>query len=86
MSPSVVGSVERIAEPGSVRRRPPGDFTVVTRIDSVAAVVPLVVPAIPRLGYHQAESVVQDIGRVDPEPSAPSGVANAERVIGNVTV
>src|SRR5688572_12291574 len=69
-----------------VRRRRRGDLAVVTGIDPVAAVVPLVVPAVRRLGYDQPDSVVQEIRRVHPEPRAPSGMANAERMIGNVSV
>jgi hypothetical protein len=48
--------------------------------------MPVVLPAVPYLGNDQAESVVQDIRCVDPEPCAPSGIANAESVISNVTV
>jgi hypothetical protein len=48
--------------------------------------MPLVVPAVSRLGNDEPESVVQDTRCVDPEPCAPPGITNAEWVIGNVTV
>ena len=86
MSLEVVGLIEPIVEPVSIRRRRPGDFAVIAGIDSATAVMPLVVPAVPRLGYDQPESVVQDIRSVGPKPGAPSGIANAKRVIGDVSV
>lgn len=85
MSPDVVGSTDPISMPRSLRRRPPCDFAVVARIQPDAPVVPLVIPAVPRLGYDQPDSV-QDIRRVGPQPRAPSGIANAERLIGNIRV
>jgi hypothetical protein len=86
MSPEVVGLIEPIVEPLSIRRRRPGGFAVIAGIESVTAVMPLVVPAVPGLGHDQPESVVQDIRGVGPKPCAPSGIANAKRVIGNVSV
>ena len=78
--------IDPIVEPGGIRRRRPGGFAVVAGINAVAAVMPFVVPAVPGLGYDQPESVVKDIRCVGPKPRAPSGVANAKRVIGNVSV
>ena len=86
MSPEVVGSIEPIVEPVSIRRRRPGDFTVITGIDSASGVMPLVVPAVPGLGHDQSESVVQDIRGAGPKPCAPSGISNTKRVIGNVSI
>jgi len=82
MSLDVGGSIR----PRSVGRRRPGDFAVVAAIDSVAAVVPSVIPAVSGLGYDEAQSVVQEIRRVNSQPSAPSGIAEAQRVVGNVTL
>jgi hypothetical protein len=86
VSPDVVYSIEAIAEPGSIRRRRPGDLAVVAGVNPIAFVVPLVVPAVSGLRHDQPESVVQEIRSVDPEPSTPSGIANAEWAICGVTI
>jgi hypothetical protein len=86
MSPGVVYSMETIAEPRSIRRRRPGDLAVVAGVDPIAPVMPVMVPAVSGLRHDESESVVQEIRSVDPEPSTPSGIANAEWEIGAVTL
>src|SRR5881397_3728202 len=86
MSPDVVRYIGGIAEPRSIRRRRPSDLALVAGVDTVALVVPLVGPAVPRLGHDQPKPVVQDVRRMDPEPSTPAGMAQAERQIGRITI
>jgi hypothetical protein len=44
------------------------------------------VPAVTGFGYDQPEPVVEEIRRVRPKPRPPSGIANAKRVIADVSV
>jgi len=57
---------------------------VIAGIRPVAAGVPFVESAIPGLRYDQAEAVIHEVGRADPEPGAPPSIADAERVVGYV--
>ncbi len=82
----LAGAIDRNVTLRSVRRRRPSDVAVVAAINPGSVVVPLVVPAVQSPGNDQTDAVVQDIRRANPEPGAPSRVAEAERVIGDITV